>query len=138
MSIYLAKRIPVLRFSRIPDTSGSIIPPEAFCKHPKSLTITYSKNDREFKAGKANLYREGNVLYADMLIRSKMKDTKKAVALMKLLYPAVSFHVHDSHNKTILSLTVTEIFLTTSVNDDLNIENLGNRIIQIPTKEQLH
>lgn len=136
MNTFIANNVIVLRFSNKPDTSGNIIPPEAYVTFPKSISVSYGGD--EYKAGTATFRREGNVLLADMVLRSKMKDDKKALSMMAKLYPAVSFYVKECHENIILKLNICELFLTINMNDDLLIPKLGNKVALMLKKEDLH
>lgn len=138
MNTYIANNIEVLILSRTADSVGMVIPPEAYVKMPDNITVSYGEDDNEVKAGTATLRREGNIIYADMILKSPMKDIKKAQKLLSKLYPAVAFFIQDYHENTVLKLEISEVFLTTYPNDSKKIKKLGNKISLIPSKKDLH
>lgn len=138
MSTYVANNVEILRLSRRPDSVGMVIPPEAFVTFPNTIKVLYGDPNTEYKAGIATLRKQGLVIYADFVLKSKMKDEAKALRMISKLYPAVSFTVEDAVEHTVLKLKITELFLTPYTNDDLTIENIGNRITKLRHKKELH
>lgn len=138
MTTYAAWDITVLNLSHSPDSTGIIIPPEAFITFPKNIKVIYGDHAREHKAGDASLRRVGNSLVANITMKSTMKNKDKAMSMISNLFPAVSFAVLEAHENIILRLKIEELFLTPYNNDDLNILPLGDRVILIPLKSELH
>lgn len=138
MHTFIANNIEILRFSPIPDTSGSIIPANAYADFPNTISILYGREGYETKAGVASLRRQGNSILADMVIKSSMTDHSKALNLIRKLYPSVAFNAHEFHGKVILKLEIYELFLTAYSNDDTGILQLGNRVALKPKKKDLH
>jgi hypothetical protein len=135
---FIANGIEVLTMSHIPDGQGLVVPPEAHIKHPKTITVTYGQEDDEYTAGTATLRRSGNVLLADLVLKSVMGDPAKALKLISKMTPAVAFYVDQRVDDTILELEICEVFLTTYENEDPSILPLGNRVKILPDRKDLH
>lgn len=133
---FVALNVPVLNFSREPDQSGSIIPPEAHVTHPDVVQVTYGEED--LPVGVAKLRRHGNQLLADMTIHSTMQDPVKALRMMRKLYPATAFNVIQFHKNIVLELNITEVFLTPAGNHDATIQPLGERVHPRKLPKDMH
>jgi hypothetical protein len=135
---FIANGIEVLTMSYMPDGRGLIIPPEAHIKHPRTITVTYGEEDDEYTAGTATLRRSGNILLADLVLKSVMGDPSKALKLIAKMTPAVAFYINQRVENTILDLEICEVFLTTYNNEDTTILPLGSRVQIMPMKGDLH
>lgn len=137
--IYKALDIEVLNLSWNPDSTGSIIPPEAEIEFPPTISITYGEDENETKVGTAVLTRKANCISADMtlVVSPGTKDYKTKKMLAKL-FPAVGFEVKIYKDDVILKLEIFELFLTTHHNEDVTIKTLGDRVFLRQRAEDLH
>lgn len=134
---FLVKKVPVLNFSYIADGHGHIIPPECYVLPSKKIPVIFN-DDSQKTVGWATVKRAKNTLFADLEVTSSMKPVTKAMSLIQKLYPAVSFVVIDSHNSAILSIRLTCILLGPQPNIDDSIKSLGDKVICVTAKTDLH
>jgi hypothetical protein len=134
--VFTASSVVVLNFSHNPDSSHTIIPPEAHAEFPKKIDVLVGEGD--YRAGYAMLRRQDNQILADMTLVSHMEDDQEALRLMKTLYPALELTVLEAYKNTILKLTLDGLFLTYHRNDDLNILPLGEAIRPKGSTQRLH
>lgn len=128
---YYAQDVPVLNMSYQPDSLGMVIPPEAYAEFPTKMKVTYGPEGHEVVIGTATLRRKGNQILANMSLTSSMKDVAISEAMIRKLYPAVSFMVKEASGEEILVLEIYELFLTTYGNEDKGIEILDSRLVRI-------
>lgn len=134
--VFTASNVVILNFSHLPDSSHTVIPPEAHAEYPKKLTVR--AGSLEEKVGWANLRRQGNQLLADMTLTSIMDNEVEALKLMRTLYPAVELTVSEAHLNTILKFRLDNLFLTYCRNDDLTIKPLGELIRPRVAPSEMH
>ncbi len=131
---FIATNLPVLILSYDRDTTGQVIPPEAHVRFKAVVPVTFADS----KVGLVRLRRRGNEIHGDMEITTEMADQTKALKMMRRLYPAVGFIMHQWNDQTILDLEVTEVALTPAGNFDVKIEALGDRLVPKPDRQRMH
>lgn len=135
---FLAKDLPVLRFTYEADSQGSVIPPEAFATFNKSVPVFWGPFDLEHYAGDAVLRRQGDVLLADLKLLSTWADRVKSEKMIGELYPATCFNVLAATGATIFKLHVEALTLTPHGNADYGIGSLAQYLVRVPNKSELN
>lgn len=138
---FQAKRVPVFNFKAQPDADGHSFPPRCIAEIPSwSVPVFYSNSGKP--VGVAKLYREKNVIYADMHLKSLMADGNEAMKLMCQLFPAIGsevIHVEESDDALIiLGMRVQEVILVPTGNLDPSIPALGAKLTCITAKRDFH
>ncbi len=129
---FIAQAVPVLNFSRLKDSQGSIIPPEAHATFGTTIPVLYGPEDSEYTAGRARLWRVSNRIIADINLNCTWAYWDKAEGLIRKLYPAACFRVLECVNDTIFKFHIEALTLTPHGNADHEILPLGARLVRLP------
>lgn len=136
-TVFIASDIPVLFTIDEPDKAHHVFK-DTHIIFPKKITVLYGEDEDEMIAGSAILRLEEVGLIADFTLVSTMKNIKKAEKMLGKLYPAVEFTVLDAEENVIKSIEITGLFLTPHENDSPYIEPLGDSLIRVLSKEEMH
>lgn len=142
MTKFTAKGILVLRCSGIPDRSGDAVSQDCIVELPPHGVPILFENEGE-PVGTADLYRQGRDIYANLRLTSTMKPAPKALALIRELFPSVSGQLleiepQDNGTAIITSMRVDCISLGPHGNADESVPNLGDRVVCLTGRRDLH
>ncbi len=124
--MYTAPAVPLIIFSHNPDSTGWVIPPEAYV-YPTDPVYVLSSNreDTSFIIGTATIYRLQNKLYAGIEFTPTSIPTTDGIDLIKDLYVIPVVEVCESYEKIVTHLKIRNLFLSENRNSNTEINPLG-------------